>query len=36
VQELGGKMHVNSEPGRGSVVTIMLALFEPQKPSDPL
>jgi len=34
VQELGGKMHVESEPGKGSTVTILLPLFEKQNQSD--
>jgi putative PEP-CTERM system histidine kinase len=34
VHELGGKIHVESEPDKGSVVTIMLPLFEKQNQSD--
>jgi signal transduction histidine kinase len=34
VQELGGKINVDSELGRGTRVTMLLPLFEIQKESD--
>lgn len=34
VKELGGEIHVDSEPGRGTVITIVLPLFESHEGSD--
>ncbi|MFZ4625076.1 MAG: hypothetical protein ACOYNF_12670 [Rhodoferax sp.] len=34
VQELGGKIQVESQQGKGTRVTIMLPLFDNQKHSD--
>ena len=34
VRELGGEIHVDSEPGRGTVITIVLPLFESHEGSD--
>ena len=34
IRELGGKIHVDSEPGRGTVITIRLPLFESRRESD--
>ena len=34
IRELGGKIKVDSEPQRGTVITILLPLFESRHPSD--
>ena len=34
VKELGGSIHVQSEPGRGTTLTVLLPLFEVQTQSD--
>lgn len=34
VRELGGSIQVDSEPGRGTVVSVLLPLFEAQRASD--